>query len=778
MAVIVGLWYLYCLPSPLFQAPLSKVLEDAEGNLLGAKIATDGQWRFPAPDSLPEKYVKAVTAFEDKRFWYHWGFDPFRFARAIQQNMRAKKIISGGSTITMQVVRLARNNPARSVWQKLMEIIMATRLEFSYSKKSILKLYAANAPFGGNVVGIEAAAWRYFGKKITMLTWAEAATLAVLPNSPSLINPSKNRTALRDKRNKLLDKLFKQKYIDSTTLILAKDEPLPDKPLPLPKLAPHLLDFAIKQFFTDNHQSRLRSTIQRQLQMRITEILTQHHQILSANNINNIAALVMEVETGKVVAYVGNVPDVGAFHAESVDIIQAPRSTGSTLKPLLYAMMLQDGMILPQTQIPDIPTQVFGYEPENFLATYDGVITARQALTRSLNIPFVRMLQQYGVQKFLFNLQKLGFKQLRHQPEHYGLSLILGGGETTLWELTNTYACLARMLSHFYTNDGRYDKNDFRLPQIDDFKKTPKTARLNLLKHPPYFNAGAVWFTFDAMKDLERPTDEGNWELFQNEMSVAWKTGTSFGFRDAWAVGITPRYAVGVWAGNADGEGRPGLTGIQVAAPILFDIFRQLPSVARWFDAPFDEQLRIPVCSKSGFRPLSICEVDTVWGLKESIKVGGCPYHQIVHLDSTEQYQVTSTCVAPSDMVHKTWFVLPPLEEYYYQPNHPTYSVLPPFRKDCNNTTTQSPMQLIYPQYAAKIYVPLELDGSIGKTIFKVAHRHPEKTIYWHWDNQYLGSTKNFHHWALTPPFGTHQLTLVDEDGNRLEKMIEILRKE
>ena len=241
------LWYAFCLPRPLFDTPTSMVLEDQNGQLLGARIAQDGQWRFPAADSLPEKFVQALLEFEDRRFYRHWGIDPKSIARAIVQNVKNREVVSGGSTISMQVLRMARGRKRRTIPQKLIEMVMATRLELGYSKDKILQTYATNAPFGGNVVGLETASWRYFGKKPQLLSWAEAAMLAVLPNSPALIHPSRNRQALLDKRNRLLHRLLVHGNIDSLSYELAQEEELPDKPLPLPRLAPHLLDRAYSE---------------------------------------------------------------------------------------------------------------------------------------------------------------------------------------------------------------------------------------------------------------------------------------------------------------------------------------------------------------------------------------------------------------------------------------------------------------------------------------------------------------------------------------------------
>lgn len=776
--------YWRILPNPLFDDPTSYVLEDRKGELLGARIAADGQWRFPETQEVPDKFAKAIVAFEDKRFWYHPGIDPIGIGRAIKQNIQNRSVVSGGSTITMQVIRLSRKDKSRSLWEKFIEAILATRLEISYKKSSILKLYASHAPFGGNVVGIDAAAWRYFGKSPDLLSWSEAATLAVLPNAPALIHPGRNRNALEAKRNRLLDKLLERGDIDSTTCILAKTEPLPQKPLPLPQLAPHLLNRVFAYFDDKDGQSQrtqAQTTINRALQQRVNDILLQHYESLSGNGIHNAAALVIDTKTGETLAYLGNIE--GDYsdenHGQRVDIITAPRSTGSILKPFLYAMMLDEGIITPTALVPDIPTQLHSYRPENYKQTYDGAVPAKTAISRSLNVPLIRMLQQYGLEKFHFNLQKLGMTTLTKNAKHYGLPLILGGAEGSLWELTSIYASMGRTLNHAYTENGLYNPNDFRPAHYLAKANEEEIATVKWVEEPPKLSAAAIYTAFEAMLEVERPAEDGSWEIFQSKKRIAWKTGTSFGFRDAWAIGVTPQYTVGVWVGNADGEGRPDLVGVKAAAPILFDIFDVLKT-PKWFDAPFDELVEMPICSESGFREKSICEhIDTILAPKTCERSAVCPHHQTVHFDQ-DNNRVHGNCVTPSQMTHKSWFVLPPVEEFYYKTHNPNYQILPPYRSDCQaSINNENPMRLIYPnQNNMRIFVPIELDGTLGQTVFAAAHRKPNTTIYWHLDNEFLGSTDTFHEFELRPAPGKHQLTLVDESGNSVSVAFEILDRE
>jgi penicillin-binding protein 1C len=772
--LILLLFFWFSLPRQLFSSPTSYVIDDENGQLLGASIAADGQWRFPYNPRVPEKFKQCIIAFEDKRFESHPGVDLLSLARAFKRNFKAKHTTSGGSTITMQVIRLSTRHK-RTLWAKLSEIILALRLEISYSKEQILALYASNAPFGSNVVGLDAASWRYFGRSPDQLSWGEMAAMAVLPNAPSLVHPGKNRLILLRKRNHLLDKLIKQGMIDSTTAALARLEPVPEKPVPLPQLAPHLLQRVKQDFQNDKTAStRFRTTINASLQQQVNGILERRHQVLKGSEINNIAAVVLDVETGAALAYTGNIthhedPGMQSF----VDVVNAPRSPGSTLKPLLYANMLHDGLILPNSLIPDIPTQIAGFHPKNFDLVYDGAVPASSALSRSLNVPAVKMLQQFKYERFYEFLQKAGITTLKKPADHYGLSLILGGGENTLWELTGAYADMARVLNHYQSYNGRYSSADYRNP----FYQMPPTAA-PVLEKTGLLDAASIYLTLQAMEDVMRPGEEMLWQQFSSTQRVAWKTGTSFGFRDGWAIGITPKYVVGVWVGNTDGEGRPGLTGINTAAPILFEIFRLLPVARDWFGMPLNEMVKIKVCRESGYRAGDYCDdVIEQWVPKNGLRAPVCPWHQLIHLDKSLQYQVTADCVPPATIVNKSWFVLPPSMEYYYRTRNYSYHILPPFKPGCVQEDKSNPMEVIYPKEGAKIYVPLEADGSRGRMICNAAHRQNGIKIFWHLDDQYVGETIDFHQLALNPASGKHQLRLVDANGNTTTVNFEVLAK-
>ena len=745
--LLVG--YLFCLPEKLFDVPYATVVNDRRGELLGARIAADGQWRFPPCDTVPEKFRSCAIAFEDRYFNYHIGVNPLAIGRAFKQNVSEGRIVSGGSTITMQTIRLSRGE-RRTIGEKIIEIILATRLETRYSKSEILAMYASHAPFGGNVVGLDAAAWRYFGHSSGKLSWAEAATLAVLPNAPSMIHLAKNRPALLAKRNRLLKYLHEKGDINEIDYDLAISEDIPSEPLPLPQTAPHL----VTHFYKRNEGKETVSSIDKNMQIQVESILDRWHSTFVRSDIRNMAAIVIDVHTNEVVAYCGNVRFEENKSSNQVDIIRAPRSTGSILKPFLYYAALHDGQILPNTLLPDIPLNINGFVPQNFNMQYDGAVPASSVIARSLNIPSVYLLREYSVPKFHDFLKKAGITTLTKSPSHYGLSLILGGAEATLWDVSFIYSDMARSLQGMERIKGRLvGTQEWRVESGEIL--------------PRVFSPGGVWQVFDAIKEVNRP-EEIDWRYIPSMQRVAWKTGTSYGFRDAWAVGATSRYVVGVWVGNANGEGKPELVGARTAGPVMFDIFNMLPS-SPWFTHPEGEFVEAVVCRQSGHLAGRFCDdTDTMLILPNGLRTDACPYHTSVNLSVDGRYRVYENCVEAGQQTYRrNWFVLPPVWEWYYKQHHLEYKSLPAFMPGCGEDT-HSPMAFIYPQSSAIVYLPKQLDGSDGEVTFELAHGNNNATIFWHIDNDYLGSTRDFHKYTFRPSRGKHSITVVDNEGNAL----------
>ena len=721
LAAAIILAFLFCLPRDLFRGTVySTVVDSAEGELLGARIAADEQWRFPPCDTVPERFATALVQFEDRQFWWHPGVNPVALGRAFVDNLKAGHVVSGGSTLSMQVIRISRGRE-RTVWQKMVEAVLALRLELRYSKREILALYASHAPFGGNVVGLEAASWRYFGRPASELSWGESATLAVLPNAPATLHLGKGRDELLAKRNRLLERLYKHGDISRETYEGALEEPLPSAPLPLPSLAFHYVERCPRGV-------RTQTSLRIQLQKAVEEVAFRRSDELAVEGVADLAVVVIDNATGLPVAYVGNASPERERPGARVDIAASPRSTGSILKPFLYAAALQEGVILPRTLLPDVPVNLSGFAPQNFDRQFYGAVPAAEALARSLNVPSVFLLRMYGVPKFHTLLQQSGLSTLTHEASHYGLSLILGGGEARLWEVTQAYAGMVRS---YYGQGGGF----------------------------PLRDPMALWYTFEALKEVNRP-DELDWRLIRSVRKAAWKTGTSYGFRDAWAVGMTPAYTIGVWAGNAEGQGVPGLTGARTAGPVLFDVLNLLPgsaagsgsgaepgsrrggnrsmSMDEWFPEPDAETgVLAAVCPQSGYLAGPSCPSPELLLIPAAgLESDPCPYH-----DNGE-------------------FVLPPAMEWFYKPHHPEYS-------GASSHRSTTAMEFIYPTGSGStLYLPRQLSGEVEGVVFRVAHHRSDVTLWWHLDNDYVGETRFIHELRLAPSPGRHILTVVDPAGN------------
>jgi len=725
-------YFIFCLPKNLFDTPYSTVVEDTNGDVLMAHIASDGQWRFPASDSVPAKFATALITFEDKRFYTHWGVSFMSLSRAMIQNLKAKRVVSGGSTLSMQVIRMSRQRTGKSIWDKLKEMVMAFRLETRYSKDEILSLHAAHAPFGGNVVGLEAASWRYFGHSGKQLSWGEASMLAVLPNAPSLMHLSKNRSQLRAKRDRLLKRLFDRRQITELEYQTALEEELPQSPKPLPQMTPHYMAYLSNHGYQGQ---RYQSTIDKDLQQEVNNIVRRRYQVNSSHGINNACVLVLDVENKDVLAYTGNTP-CKEEDKKHVDIIQAPRSTGSILKPFLYALAMENGELTPNMLLADYPTRINGYAPENYESNYDGLVPASEALARSLNIPAVRLLSDYGVPRFKSNLEELGLTTLFRPANEYGLALILGGAEANIWDLSHAYAEMAAAAS------------------------SSESSGL--------ISSGVAWEILNAMSSVNRPQIEQYWNRFEGREKIAWKTGTSFGARDAWAIGLTQKYVVAVWVGNATGEGVTGMTGSNTAAPILFDVFQHLPDTT-WFEQPTRSMKGIDVCTASGQRASQFCtSTQRSWVPRPCLALAQCPWHKQIHISRKTGERVFAQCAEPGEMKQKVYMVIPAIAEQYYKMNHPEYETLPKFRASC--LSGDKDFELTYPLPNSSLQIPRLITGGLGQLVFEAAHRQSAAEIFWYLDDEFLTTTKDVHQVQCQPSKGKHVLSITDASGIRIQR--------
>lgn len=754
------LFYLL-VPDLNFSAPYSTVLEDRHGQLLGARVAADGQWRFPPNQAVPKRFATALLRYEDRWFYQHPGINPVALASALYDALFTDLPRRGGSTITMQLARLSLGAKNRRLPTKILEMAMALKAEIRYSKRTLLEMYCAHAPFGGNVVGLEAASWRYFGQPSNRLTHAEAAALAVLPNSPALVFPGKNEAIFLKKRNKVLQRLHAEGQLTDDDYQLALAEPLPGKPRALPNLAPHLLN----RFLREGQQGqRSVSTLELTLQNKVNELAQRYVNRLAFNEVFNLAVMVADLRTGEVLAYV-HACGAADQHGAAVDVLDAPRSYGSLMKPFLYAAMLTDGQLLPRQWVEDRPIAYGGFMPQNFQLDFDGMVPANEVLSRSLNVPSVNLLRQYGTARFLQQIRQSGLTGLNKSAEHYGLSLILGGAEARLWQLCGMYGALGHRLNSA--------ESSFQLKMS---RHAPGLLGGSTW-HTKHLSTGAIWFTLNAITENKRPVTQTNWENFPSSRKIAWKTGTSFGHRDAWSIGLTPDYVVGVWAGNASGEGRPGLTGVLVAAPVMFDVFYLLPK-SNWFQQPEAQLKTVKICKQTGMLLGRDCPDAVLEQVQlETEKSLPCQLHQTQYVDPSGKYRVHANCFPMHQAQAKAVLVLPAAAAWYYRQKQPVYEVPPPWHPLCmpQQNGPQQRMQLLYPTPNSKIYLPLSRDTLPSSAVFEALHSDPELAIYWHLNGRFMGITRDFHKISLQAAPGQHLLTLVDEQGTELSCRFEIL---
>jgi penicillin-binding protein 1C len=755
-------------PGSLFPDDYSTLVFDTQGRLLRATLAKDAQYRFPLESQeLPDKYVTALVASEDKRFFSHPGVDPLALAGAAVTNIQQRERVRGGSTITMQVARLAEPKK-RNYLNKFVESITALKLSLHYSKKEILGLYASHVPMGGNIVGVETASRIYFAKPAEELTWAEAALFAVLPSAPSMMNVELRRPALIARRNTLLAKLFAKGVIDDVTFEASCEEPLPDPRRDLPFEAPHFAQHVSNAF---PRERLCRTTLDEDIQRRVEEAARLHHDALSREGIDNLAVLVVETRTGKVRAWVGSQDFYDTRHGGQVDGVGAERSTGSLLKPFLAAKALDCGPYTMQSKIQDVPTFFGTFAPQNASKEFSGLVSLEDVLVESLNVPSVRLLNAYGVRDFYDFLEDAGFRGLFRSADGYGLSLILGGAEASLFELVQLYAALG--------NGGHQTPLVVLEPPASvngarESSETPsapgasETGGAREASQPELFSKGAAWLVLDTLTRLSRPGSEYYWEYFDNRVPVAWKTGTSYGQKDAWAIGVNRQWTIGVWAGNFTGEGNASLTGHASAAPLLFTLFNQLtrPGENAWFDEPLFDLAEVECCAESGFPAGPDCPEKISLKRPRSARASGtCPYHKRFLVDRATGREVCSLCWAGLDTEWITRYVVPPAVKGILAATGRRADDVPLHTASCPEYRDTDRMELVYPVDGIRIFVPRDFDGVHERIVFTAKHQRPATHLFWYLNGDLVGETAGTHECSVDLAPGEYTLTVEDENG-------------
>jgi len=745
-------YWLFPLPLDKLQPASSTVVLDRNGELLRAFLAPDQMWRIRvASEEISPTLKKAVIAYEDQYFYWHFGINPIAVVRAAFANLQARQVVQGGSTITMQVARLMQPKK-RTLGNKLIETFRALQLEWRYSKEEILTLYFNLAPYGGNIVGVGAASYFYFNKSANQLSLGEAALLAAIPNSPNLYRPDLNPQAAANARRKILALLEEQGKISDLQLEETSSEPLLQRRFDLPFLTPHLSEKLI-QLYPQNES--LETTIDANVQRLAQNILQTSLQPLRSRSITNGAIVVIENKSQEVLAMIGSANFFDERTDGQVNGAMSPRSPGSALKPFIYALGFEHGLISPQSLLYDVPVEYSGFKPVNYDDQYHGAVTVEEALIRSLNVPAVNLYAQLGEQGIYGFLKEAGVTTLPKPREYYGLSLILGGCEVTLLELTNLYAGLA--------NQGRF--RPYRLLTSQDQIEGKKL-----------FSPGICFILTEILSQLRRPELPAVWDASISIPTVAWKTGTSYGHRDAWSIGYTPRYTVGVWVGNFNGKGVPGLVGAEVAAPILFALFNALekPSGSNWFVQPAGIEHR-QVCSISGMPLSEFCST-----AKDELHLPGispsqsCTIHQLILLDKKTKQRLCSHCRVGKKVSEKIVEQWPAEIATWLARNGYPIQTIPEHYSKCSKVAAGEAPVIRSPVANAEFKIRDGVNLKYQKILLDASVSNRSKCIYWFLNGRMIFSGDPREKVFMKPHKGRHTLMCMDDEGRSTEVRIRI----
>ena len=719
----------------IFEDRYSVSVLDNNGNIIGVYLNKDEQWHLKSIDKIPEKLKTAVMVFEDKNFYSHNGVDLSAVIRAVKDNIFEKRR-TGASTITMQAVKMVQPKE-RSYFNKYLEIVHAFKLEKYYKKDEILKMYLNNAPYGGNIVGYKTASYMYFRKSPKELTWSEAALLAVLPNSPGLMNVEKNREKLIEKRNFLLKKLYEKNFINERQYEISLKEPVPDKRYSFPVLALHL----VRRLVNENKDKKIiKSTIDSEIQKKTEKAVKDYSEFLKLSGINNTAVLIINNKNYEVTAYAGSQDFYDFKNNGQVDGITAKRSPGSLLKPFLYAKVIDEGIAAPQSKIPDVPLYFSNFSPQNADKKYYGMVEMRDALIKSLNIPFVELLKDYGEDKFFYFLKDiLNFED--RNPERYGLSLILGTKEFTMEEIGVLYSGLA--------NYGNFKNLKYT-------EESQEEERQLLTK-------GASYLTLTTMRELERPGME---KFYREKNPVSWKTGTSHGRRDGWAAGVTPEWTVVVWTGNFTGEGNPNLTGVYTGGNLLFNILKFLPKTEKEFVMPNDLE-KIKVDSETGYRLKYDIPYKEIFYPKDAKPLKASPYYKKIFVNKNGE-ETDSRDESFNEREEK-YILLYPLEvvNYFVRENLDVSNIF-------SEKTAEKTIKFIYPKNSLKIIVPKDFDGE-KSLIVKIANIK-NRELYWYVNKEYAGKSREKER-SFNLKKGNYEITVVSEKGETAKINFQVVEK-
>lgn len=745
MAILLLVFFLMELAFPLtIDVDYAPVVLSREGTPLYTWITKDEQWRMQASlEEITPELKKAIVFKEDKRFYYHPGIDILALARATGSNMLHFKRTSGASTITMQVARMLDRKP-RTYWRKCVEMFRALQLELHYSKAEILQFYLNLVPYGSNIQGVKAASVLYFDKSPDQLSLAEITALSIIPNRPNSMVIGKDNPKIVAERNKWLEHFKKAGLFDATIIHNALQEPLTAFRHETPRIAAQLA-WRLRRTFPATET--IKSTIDARYQQKSESIAANYLRSLQLQGIYNASVIIIDNKTHQVVTYIGSTDYNDKAHNGQVDGVKASRSPGSTLKPLLYGLAMDKGIITPKKVIADVPVTIGSYCPENYDLDFRGNISIEQALRQSLNIPAVKTLQELGVINMVTAMKQAGFSTIGKSKSKLGLSMILGGCEIRLDELTNYYAALS--------NGGQYHNMIWIQTDNNSLKKNNPGKSI--------LSASSAYMLTQILTELSRP-DLPN--LASNAVGIpkiAWKTGTSYGRKDAWSIGYNPNYTIGVWIGNFNGQGAPGLSGAGTATPLLFQLFNAIDRNAahEWLQAPTELSSRL-VCAKTGKVPKDDCGEQVSDSYIPGISSNDiCDHRKLVYLSASEQFSYCTTCLPANGYKIKYYENISPELAAFNDTRHISYVRIPPHNPSCGRlfdgmaptiTSLQNGMTYLIADKTQQ----LQLACSVGSDV---------QQVYWYLNDKYLGKTLSGEKLLFTPTEPLLKISCTDDKG-------------
>ena len=739
---------LACLLNVLFPFPLaslnpgaSTIVAARNGEPLRLFLAPDQSWRMPARlSAIAPILPRILIAAEDRHFRRHPGVNPLSLGRAALSNLRAGHVVSGGSTITMQLARLAHPRE-RSLAAKVVEAFRALQLERNLSKDAILERYCNMAPYGGNIVGVGAASFFYFGKTPDRLSLAEAALLTVLPRSPLRLDPIRHPEAAKAARDRLLADLARRRVIGAGAAKEAMASPMPGALTRPPFVAPHFCEMARAQA---GGKTRVDTTLDPVTQQAVANILRGRTSWLKSQGIGAVAAVVLDPASRDVLAMVGATDYFGDTRFGQINGTVIRRSPGSALKPFLYAMALDQGLIFPQSLLLDIPTGFAGYTPKNYDGLYRGRVTAEQALITSLNVPAVRLLDAVGTAPFLDLLRLGGLSTLDKPAAHYGLSLILGGGEVTLLALVNLYADLANFGEH-------------RPPRLLPGPAEP-ARRL--------FSPEACAMITEILTRLERPDLPTSWERALAVPAVAWKTGTSYGHRDAWAVGYSADKVIGVWVGNMDGAPVKGISGAVHAGPILFELFRAVEEHgSRLVTPPGLNIAEVEVCAESRQLPGPNCPRRIMARIIPGrTRLGPCPVHGQILVDERTGLRLEGDCLLTHPAKAVTVTQYPAELVSWWRAVGIPFEAPPEQAPGCGAPAGEGP-RIVSPSPATPYKLRRDAPASFQQIVLTADAPASSRRLTWYVDGALTAQGEPGKQLFWQPSQGSHRLVVADDHG-------------